>query len=261
MRPWSIRRHQIGLDTNEREGVVRKSIVVRIVMAAVIGAGLISGTTNAVDYPQAMKLDYQYRTARVLEPPAEKNFWDYLSFFARKPAKDPVQEFPTAEAEELRARTRELVRQLLQNSAHGIAEEYVLTVNSFVNLNSLYKTSSLGRYLGEQMIGELQAAGVNVIDVRKSNSLMIRESFGEYGLSRDMNELRSNHGSQAMVVGTYTYANGQILLNARVLRNTDGMVISHANSAFALDSLTEQLLRDEAAPPRPGGMVKVEAVN
>ena len=161
----------------------------------------------------------------------------------------------------MRARTRELVRQLLQNSADGIAEEYVLTVNSFVNLNSLYKTSSLGRYLSEQMIGELQAAGVEVIDVRKTNSLMIRESFGEYGLSRDMHELRNNHDSQAMVVGTYTYANGQILLNARVLRNADGKVISHANSAFALDSLTGQLLKDEAAPPRRGGMVKIEAVN
>ncbi len=239
---------------------MQKSIVLSIVMAAVIGSGLFSRTTNAVDYPQTMKLDYQYRTARVPEPPAEKTLWEYLSFFAIKTTKDPEQEFLAAEAEELRARTRELVRQLLQNSPDGIAEEYVLTVNSFVNLNSLYKTSSLGRYLGEQMIGELQAAGVGVIDVRKSNSLMIRESFGEYGLSRDMNELRSNHGSQAMVVGTYTYANGQILLNARVLRNTDGMVISHANIAFALDSLTGQLLKDEATPSKRGGMVKIEAV-
>lgn len=238
---------------------MQKSIVMRIVMAAMAGVFFLPSSAIAVDYPQAMKRDYQYRTARTPEPPADKTLWDYLSFFAIKTAADPRPEVPAAEAEELRARTRELVRQLLQNAADGIAEEYVVTVNSFVNLNSLYKTSSLGRYLGEQMIGELQAAGVEVIDVRKSNSLMIRESFGEYGLSRDMHELRSNHGSQAMVVGTYTHANGQILLNARVLRNSDGMVISHANSAFALDSFTGQLLQDEAAPPRQGGMVKIEA--
>jgi Na+-transporting NADH:ubiquinone oxidoreductase subunit NqrF len=89
---------------------------------------------------------------------------------------------------------------------------------------------------------------------------MIREQFGEYGLSRDMNELSRVHGSQAMVVGTYTYANGQILLNARVLRNADGMVISHANIAFALDELTGQMLKDEALPPRRGGIVQIEAV-
>lgn len=239
---------------------MQKSIVMRTVLAAMVGMVFWPSTTIAVDYPQAMELDYQYRTPRVPEPTAEKTLWDYLSFFAIK-TKDPGQEVPAAEAEELRTRTRELVRQLLQNSSDGLAEEYVLTVNSFVNLNSLYKTSSLGRYLSEQMIGELQAAGVEVIDVRKTTSLMIRESFGEYGLSRDMHELRNNHDSQAMLVGTYTYANGQILLNARVLRNADGKVISHANSAFALDSLTGQLLKDEAAPPRRGGMVKIEAVN
>jgi len=239
---------------------MQKSIVVGVVMAALGGAGIFSGVTYAVDYPQAMKLDYQYRTARPVEPPAEKTLWDYLSFFAVNIPAEPGHEFPAAEAEELRARTRELVDQLLHNAHEGLADEYVLTVNTFVNLNSLYKTSSLGRYLGEQMIGELQAAGVAVIDVRKSNGLMIREQFGEYGLSRDMNELSSVHGSQAMVVGTYSYANGQILLNARVLRNADGMVISHANIAFALDELTGQMLKDEALPPRRGGIVKIEAV-
>lgn len=240
---------------------MQKAIGLGIVVVALSGAGIVPGVTHAVDYPQAMNHDYQYRTARVAEPPAEKTLWDYLSFFAIKiPPLEPVHEFPAAEAEELRARTRELVEQLLLNAHEGLAEEYVLAVTTFVNLNSLYKTSSLGRYLGEQMIGELQAAGVGVIDVRKSNGLMIREQFGEYGLSRDMNELRSVHGSQAMVVGTYSYANGQILLNARVLRNSDGMVISHANIAFALDGLTGEMLKDEATPPRRGGIVKIQAV-
>lgn len=239
---------------------MKKSTVASVMLVGVINVSFLSGPARAVDYRQAMEMDYQYRTPRT-ETQADKTLWDYLSFFAINVKQEPVHEFPAAEAEELRARTRELVRQLLQNASDGVADEFVLTVNSFVNLNSLYQTSSLGRYLGEQMIGELQAAGVEVIDVRKANSLMIRESSGEFGLSRDMDELSRTHGSQAMVVGTYTYAHGQILLNARVLRNTDGMVISHANLAFALDALTGQLLQDEALPPRRGGMVRIEAVN
>jgi TolB-like protein len=205
---------------------MQKSMFVGFMLAGLLSIIIFRNPAQAVDYPQ-----------------------------------ETGHEFPSAEAEELRARTRELVQQLLRNAANGLADEYVLTVNSFVNLNSLYKTSSLGRYLGEQMIGELQSAGIGVIDVRKANSLMIHEPNGEYGLSRDMNELGRSHNSQAMVVGTYTYANGQILLNARVLRNSDGMVISHANSAFALDALTGQMLKDEALPARRGGMVKIEAVN
>lgn len=205
--------------------------------------------------------DYQYRTAFATPKPIEKNLWDYLSFFSMHGGAESDYEFPAAEAEELRARTRELARQLIDNGREDIVDGYVITVNTFVNLNNLYKTSSLGRYLGEQIIGEFQSAGIEVIDVRKANTLMIHQYSGEYGLSRDMEELNSSLGSQAMVVGTYSYANGQILLNARVLRNRDGMVMSHANLAFALDKLTTQMLMDEAAPPRRGSIISIESVN
>jgi TolB-like protein len=245
---------------------MRKLIGLAVVTAVMLfsvtaRAGGMSGTAYAIDSNQAMKPDYQYRTERGVEPQAEKTLWDYLSFFAIKSAPpEPVQELPGAQAEELKVRTRELVNQLVKNAYAEITDEYVLTVSSFVNLNNLYQTSSLGRYLGEQLIGELQTAGFGVIDIRKSNGLMIREHYGEYGLSRDMSELSRDHDSQAIVVGTYMYANGQILLNARILRNSDGMVLSHANLAFALDGLSSQMLADEAMPHRRGGVVKIEAM-
>ena len=226
-----------------------------LVMAMVCWAATPSDSDYVVLSPQSMATDYQFRTTKVIGVPV-KNTVDVPN---ESEAEEEPHEFLAARAEEIRARTRELVRQLLQNATGGLADEYVLTVNTFVNLNNLYQTSSLGRYLGEQVIGELHAAGVGVIDVRKSNSLMVRERFGEYGLSRDMDELGKVHTSQAMVVGTYSYADGKILLNARVLRNADGMVVSHASLAFALDSLTGQMLRDEAAPARRGGLVKIEA--
>lgn len=231
-------------------------------LAAAAWAEPLTGTSvYVVNSDQFDPPDYQYRTAKLKEPPAEKRLWDYLSFFAIDLGAESDHEFPAVEAEELRARSRELAQQLIDNARESIGDNYVVTVNSFVNLNNLYKTCSLGRYLGEQMIGELQAAGVDVIDVRKSNSLMIRENLGEYGLSRDMRELSPRFASQAVVVGTYSYAGSQVIVNARVLRNSDGMVLSHANLAFALDGLTARLLKDEAMPPRRGGMVSVEAVN
>ena len=168
---------------------------------------------------------------------------------------------PAAEGMELKLRVRELCRQLLLNAKEPFVEDYVLTVNSFVNLNNLYATSTLGRYLGEQMIGELQTAGADVIDVRKSAGVMIREGYGEYGLSRRMEELSYIHASQAMVVGTYTRAEGQLFLNVRVLRNSDGLVLSHGAVVCPLDPLTVKMLADEAAPPRPAGVVGVLPYN
>lgn len=225
-------------------------------IAVMVVVGLIVGKAQGGDYPQPLHSDYVYRTSRLTQPPAESSFWG--AWFLSSPSCAP-EAGGAAEADSLRGQVGELARQLLQTGGGGLDEDVVLTVNSFVNLNSLYTTSALGRYLGEQMIGELQSVGLTVIDVRKTSHLMIRETYGEYGLSRDINELSRAHDSQAVVVGTYTYAQGQILLNARVLRNSDGLVIGQASTAFALDPLTRAMLKDEATPPRQGGLVRIEA--
>jgi len=223
------------------------------------GSGLWAAAEGyGLDYSEPIGTDYQYRTARVVTPAKSKTLWDYLSFFAWKSKEKKEVNKPAAESNALKARIQELGRQLLAKSRESIADEYVLSVDSFVNLNNLYKTSSLGRYIGEELMGDLQSAGIDVLDVRKSAGIMIHEKAGEYGLSRQMKELSYIHSAQAMVVGTYTYADGQIFLNARLLRNTDGMVLSNASLAFELDSVTSQMLADEATPPRKGGEVRVQ---
>jgi len=154
-----------------------------------------------------------------------------------------------------------LSKQLLENAKEEIDDSYALMVTTFVNLNSLYSTSSLGRYISEQLISELQVAGVNVIDVRKTPALMISEGHGEYGLSRNMDELSFVQPIQAMVVGTYTVAEGKIFINARVLRNSDGMVLSAAHLTFDVDAVMARLLADEGMPVGPGKPVQVRAFN
>ena len=214
---------------------------------------------SGAQYAHSIKPEYLYSTGQVEQKStSDKRIWDYLSFFAMRTDDDNGHLFEAQEATEFKARVRELGRQLLTNAKESIAEEYVVTINSFVNLNNLYKTSSFGRYIAEELIGELQVAGVEVIDVRKAAGLMIDEKHGEYGLSRDMNELSYAHASQSMVVGTYTYAQGQVFLNARLLQNSDGMVLSNASLVFDLDPVTRQMLSDESMPARRGRVVKVE---
>jgi hypothetical protein len=73
-----------------------------------------------------------------------------------------------------------------------------------------------------------------------------------------MNELSYIHNAQAMIVGTYTYADNQIMLNARLLRNRDGMVLSHASLTFELDPVTRQMLADESSPPKAPVAVRIK---
>ncbi|MBU0484778.1 MAG: hypothetical protein KKB30_09730 [Proteobacteria bacterium] len=198
------------------------------------------------NYPHSLPGDYVYRTARVFPPPTKrKGNWHIFSWFRgepRQPKANPGQQ--ANQGLELREKVRDLASQLVLNGGDSF-EEYAVTVSTFVNLDNLYQTSSLGRYLSEQLITDLQLSGVEVVEVRKTPAILIKQQAGEYGMSRDMDELSFVHSSQAMVVGTYTFVDDQIFLNARLLRNKDKVVLSSASMVFGLDQISGGLLAHE----------------
>ncbi len=217
------------------------------------------------NYPHSMPPDYVFRTSRVFPPASGSGVvFNPVSeaIKQRSLSKEAEAGIPQDRGEMLREKVQDLVRQLLENAKEEINDEYVVTVNTFVNLNNLYRTSSLGRYMSEQLVTELQRVGVDVLEIRKTPSIMMSKGFGEYGLSRDMDELDFVHASHAMIVGTYSSADGRIFINARVLRNRDGMVLSTASLVFELDSVTWAMLADESmpAPVGPGSTVNVRVV-
>ena len=154
---------------------------------------------------------------------------------------------------------RNICDQLFDN-AHMRFEDTAIAVMTFVNLNDLYRTSSLGRYLSEQLITELQKKEVFVIDVRKTPGVMIREGYGEYSLSRQIEELDRSYVVEAVVVGTYTLGNDRIFINSRLLRAIDGMVLSSGSIELGLNEMTLPMLKDEMTPPPPGQTIKVRQI-
>jgi len=192
----------------------------------------------------------------------EKERIDWLGelqrvFIRRKAAGKP--EVPAEMAMELKLRIRQLSLQLLDNVQENGFNESVVIVTTFVNLNDLYETSALGRIMSEQLIGELQKAGTEVIDARMSTSLQISEGFGEYALSRDMSQLSYVHDAQAVVVGTYSVAAEEVIVNARLLHQANGSVLSSASIVFPTDTLTAALLRDPGKPVPRGSMVPIHS--
>lgn len=211
------------------------------------------------NYPHAIPPDYVFRTGRVFSRENLKSRpWSrMMAVFGKKPTESP--ELNPAKAAAFQKVIARLGSALVRNAQEELADEYVLTVSTFVNLNNLYATSSLGRYLGEQLIGELQKQGLAVIDVRKTPGIMISQRQGEFGLSRDMDELSFIHQAQAMLVGTYSVTESELLINTRILRNQDGMVLSTANLVLPMDSLVERLLADESQPAGRGSSVTLRA--
>ncbi|MEJ2032146.1 MAG: FlgO family outer membrane protein [Deltaproteobacteria bacterium] len=203
------------------------------------------------NYLHQVPPDYVYRTGRILIPAAGGN--DPAATSSEK------KSAAVADGQALRIRVGKLAGQLLANADEEIADQYKVAVSTFVNLNNLYRTSALGRYLSEQLMGELQTSGIDVVELRRTPSILVSQAHGEYALSRDMDELAFVHSVQATLVGTYTVAAQQLFVNARLLRNRDNKVLASANLALPLDQLIRSLLADESVPGGKGAPVKIRA--
>ncbi|MHB1183943.1 MAG: FlgO family outer membrane protein [Desulfobulbia bacterium] len=195
------------------------------------------------NYPHAIPPDYVFRTGRVFSP--RNMSQSGLSAFGQAGG---GQADGAGQGAALHARISQMGKALIANASEVVADEYVVAVSTFVSLDNLYATSSLGRYLGEQLLSTLQQEGLEVIEVRKTPGLMVSPYHGEYALSRSMDEISLVQGAQAVVVGTYAVAGQEIFVNARLLRNDDNRVLSSASLVLPIDALTANLLANESMP-------------
>ena len=194
------------------------------------------------NYPHAIPPDYVFRTGRVFAPQ------NMSQFGLAGSGSSSIQAGGAGQGAVLEARSNQLGKALIANASEVVADEYVVAVSTFVSLDNLYATSSFGRYLGEQLLSTLQQSGLEVIEVRKTPGMMVSQYHGEYALSRSMDEIGLVQAAQAVVVGTYSVAGQDVLVNARLLRNSDNRVLSSATMVFPIDAMTASLLANESMP-------------
>lgn len=195
------------------------------------------------NYPHAIPPDYVFRTARVFSP--QNMSQSFLSGFGQSGGQAADS---AGQGAAFQAKVDKLGKALIANASEVMADEYVVAVSTFVSLDNLYATSSLGRFLGEQMLSTLQQAGLEVVEVRKTPGMMVSPYHGEYALSRSMDEINLVQQAQAVVVGTYAVAGQEIFVNARLLRNDDNRVLSSASMVLPIDGMTANLLANESMP-------------
>lgn len=130
-----------------------------------------------------------------------------------------------------------------------------LVVCTFVDINNLYKTSSFGRYIAGQLMNELQRYSFSVIDMRKNMSVVMQEKRGEFGLSRNPDEVSSSHDAGAMLTGTYLVGEREIIVNASIVDSRKGELLSSATVIFPRHPLENLMLQDTAVAKKGGSGV------
>ncbi len=164
--------------------------------------------------------------------------------------------YPVDQASLLNAQVHDIAVQLIENMNGDPSLEGVVGVATFVDLNNLYRTSPLGRYLAEQLMGELQRAGFKVVEVRKTESILIKERYGEYSLSREIREIARQTSARLILLGTYLVRGDFVFVNARLVSSEDSMVASSAMKILRRNSFIKKMLWPSAAPSR-GHAVKI----
>ena len=122
-------------------------------------------------------------------------------------------------------------------------------IATFVNLDDLYRTSSFGRMLSEQLMSELAMRGFDVIELRHSDALQFLETAGELALSRDIAAVRHERQLGGMVVGTYIVSPVRVYVNARLIDPTTSLVLSAGSVEMSKSPEIARLLRGGGMAP------------
>ena len=146
-----------------------------------------------------------------------------------------------------------LAAQMMQNKKMDTNKPVLIT--SFVRLDQFKKTTEFGRVISESLINELSNRGFNIIEFRGQMAVSINEE-GEYFISRKPYEIKGSIPNTYVVVGTYSRQAGRIMLNARVIDNITGKIITSARSTYAHGVANDCMMFRDCAPARTINIVK-----
>ncbi|HMA66425.1 MAG TPA: FlgO family outer membrane protein [Desulfosalsimonadaceae bacterium] len=121
---------------------------------------------------------------------------------------------------------------------------------SFVNIDNLKESSTLGRVVAEQISSRLAQYGYKILEMKlRQESVFIKEKKGEFLLSRQLKNISTDQNADAVLVGTYAAADSSIFVSARIVNTTNNTVITGCDYRLALDFVTESLLETNTDTP------------
>ena len=146
-----------------------------------------------------------------------------------------------------------LAAQMLENKKMDTTKPVLIT--SFVRLDEFKKTTEFGRIVSESLINELSNRGFEITEFRGQMAVSVNDE-GEYFISRKPHELKNKIPNTYVVVGTYSRQLGKIMLNARVIDNITGKIITSARATYVHNVKEDCIIFKDCAPARTINIVK-----
>ncbi len=116
-----------------------------------------------------------------------------------------------------------------------------ILIATFVNIDNLEESSTFGRTISEYIGSRLAQHDYRVVEMKLRNSIFIKDD-GEFFLSRELKNISTKHNAQAVVVGTYSVAENVVYVSARMIRPSDGIIITSYAYKIPLNDNTKKML-------------------
>lgn len=155
-----------------------------------------------------------------------------------------------ADARELKLKMRELASQLVAGLDASFSS-YIALPTAFVSQDDFERSSSLGRFVVEQMFYEFNQRGLPTREYRLDGKL-VRRDDGEFILARK-NDATPLDPRTLYLAGTYYTDNFSIFINARLLRS-DGRVVRAGQLVMTSTPLTRRMIAASGRPPASGDL-------
>ena len=138
-----------------------------------------------------------------------------------------------------------IAHKLDQNLRHRLNRSIPIIKTSLVNIDNMKKSSTLGRYLGDQIGIEFSNYGYKIreLGVRK-DSILMKKGKGEFALTRDVEEVVRDNEAQALIVGTYCQGKRYVDVSVRVVSTMDQSIISSCNTRIRKTPSIKGMLKE-----------------
>lgn len=151
----------------------------------------------------------------------------------------------------------DIANQLEQSNKIAPSDMSPIAVSTFVHINNLSITNTMGRSFSDNLMNELFVRGFQVAELRGMEKLKIEDS-GEFFITRKNQENKLNH--QYTLAGTFTlFSKDTVVINARIIDNYTKKLVASARTSFT--STNCKMLNNcpkPIEPPKPKEPTKIK---
>lgn len=133
-------------------------------------------------------------------------------------------------------------KKLIEGSSTSLSKSQPILITSFVDIDEL-QSSTMGRMAAEQVGSKFSQKGFSIIELKLRKELFIKEDSGEFILSREIKNLSTEHDAQAVLAGTYAEGANTIFVTTKLIRISDGMILSSHDYMLPMGPDAQRLLK------------------